>query len=143
MAVSANDNGIKILANTDGIRLLRTFDNLSYDASRTSETVTKVAFSEIYFCGAGPFLNKLANMLYTCLLQPTVGAISAAAAAAAAASAATSAGLSERATSVVTIAGMVCFLIDFGPSFCHSIVVTSMSVSFTTNGNFSNHIFDL
>ncbi|PON51665.1 Topless-like WD40 repeat containing protein [Parasponia andersonii] len=69
LAVSANDNGIKVLANTDGLRLLRTFENLSYDASRTSEAVAK----------------------------PTVSPISAAA---------TSAGLSERATSVVTIAGM-------------------------------------
>lgn len=38
LAVSANENGIKILANSDGIRMLRTFDNLSYDASRTSES---------------------------------------------------------------------------------------------------------
>lgn len=45
MAVSANDNGIKILANSDGIRLLRTFENLSYDASRASESVAKVALS--------------------------------------------------------------------------------------------------
>ncbi|GMN49960.1 hypothetical protein TIFTF001_019120 [Ficus carica] len=72
LAVSANDNGIKILANTDGIRLLRTFDNLPYDPPRTSETVTK----------------------------PTVSTISAVAAAA------TSAGISERVSSVVTIAGM-------------------------------------
>ncbi|KAH9667180.1 protein TOPLESS [Citrus sinensis] len=37
LAVSTNDNGIKILATSDGIRLLRTFENLAYDASRTSE----------------------------------------------------------------------------------------------------------
>ncbi|KAB2065464.1 hypothetical protein ES319_A09G090300v1 [Gossypium barbadense] len=37
LAVSANDNGIKILANSDGMRLLRTLENLSYDASRTPE----------------------------------------------------------------------------------------------------------
>ncbi|XP_048233740.1 topless-related protein 1 isoform X3 [Ricinus communis] len=41
LAVSANENGIKILANSDGHRLLRTFENLSYDASRASEAVTK------------------------------------------------------------------------------------------------------
>ncbi|GLT74988.1 hypothetical protein SLA2020_467470 [Shorea laevis] len=35
LAVSTSDNGIKILANSDGVRLLRTFDNFSYDASRT------------------------------------------------------------------------------------------------------------
>ncbi|CAA7407500.1 unnamed protein product [Spirodela intermedia] len=42
LAVSTNDNGIKILANADGIRLLRTFENRSFDASRAaSETITK------------------------------------------------------------------------------------------------------
>ncbi|KAM7480314.1 hypothetical protein LguiA_028527 [Lonicera macranthoides] len=39
LAVSANENGIKILANSDGLRLLRTFENLSFDASRASEAV--------------------------------------------------------------------------------------------------------
>ncbi|KAK6153757.1 hypothetical protein DH2020_013396 [Rehmannia glutinosa] len=37
LAVSANENGIKILANADGLRLLRTFENLAFDASRASE----------------------------------------------------------------------------------------------------------
>ncbi|GAV60959.1 WD40 domain-containing protein [Cephalotus follicularis] len=37
LAVSASDNGIKIVANSDGLRLLRTFENLSYDTSRASE----------------------------------------------------------------------------------------------------------
>ncbi|TXG69424.1 hypothetical protein EZV62_004359 [Acer yangbiense] len=37
LAVSANENGIKILANSEGMRLLRNYDTLSYDASRTSE----------------------------------------------------------------------------------------------------------
>ncbi|XP_047940621.1 topless-related protein 1 isoform X1 [Salvia hispanica] len=37
LAVSANDNGIKILANTDGFRVLRASENLAFDASRTSE----------------------------------------------------------------------------------------------------------
>ncbi|KAJ8755367.1 hypothetical protein K2173_019165 [Erythroxylum novogranatense] len=47
LAVSANDNGIKLLANTDGIRLLRTFENLSYDASRASEAVAKPTINPI------------------------------------------------------------------------------------------------
>nr|XP_043628394.1 topless-related protein 4-like [Erigeron canadensis] len=34
MAVSTNENGIKILANQDGIRLLRTMENRPFDASR-------------------------------------------------------------------------------------------------------------
>ncbi|XP_051135029.1 topless-related protein 1-like isoform X2 [Andrographis paniculata] len=37
LAVSANENGIKVLANTDGLRLLRTFESLTFDASRASE----------------------------------------------------------------------------------------------------------
>ncbi|OAY69349.1 Protein TOPLESS [Ananas comosus] len=42
LAVSTHDNGIKILANADGLRLLRTFDNRSFDPSRTlSEAVSK------------------------------------------------------------------------------------------------------
>lgn len=40
LAVSANENGIKILANSDGLRMLRAFE--SYDASRASESMTKV-----------------------------------------------------------------------------------------------------
>jgi hypothetical protein len=43
LAVSTADNGIKILANADGLRLLRTLENRSFDASRNaSEAVTKV-----------------------------------------------------------------------------------------------------
>ena len=46
LAVSANDNGIKILANSDGLRLLRTFENLSFDgaSSRTPEAAKVAAF---------------------------------------------------------------------------------------------------
>ncbi|WOH05518.1 hypothetical protein DCAR_0624935 [Daucus carota subsp. sativus] len=39
LAVSTNDNGIKILVNSDGLRLLRTIENLSYDASRAPEAL--------------------------------------------------------------------------------------------------------
>lgn len=43
LAVSTNENGIKILANSDGIRLLRTVENRSFDASRVaSAAVVKV-----------------------------------------------------------------------------------------------------
>ncbi|XP_028556764.1 protein TPR3 isoform X3 [Dendrobium catenatum] len=42
LSVSTLDNGIKILANADGLRLLRTFENRHLDASRTvSETMAK------------------------------------------------------------------------------------------------------
>ncbi|KAL8138632.1 hypothetical protein V2J09_004633, partial [Rumex salicifolius] len=41
LAVSANENGIKILATAEGLRLLRTVENLSYDSSRVSESLTK------------------------------------------------------------------------------------------------------
>ncbi|XP_004287287.1 PREDICTED: topless-related protein 4-like isoform X1 [Fragaria vesca subsp. vesca] len=36
LAVSTNDNGIKILANSDGMRLLRTVESRTYDASRAA-----------------------------------------------------------------------------------------------------------
>lgn len=42
LAVSANENGIKILANLDGLRLLRTFENLSYDAASRAPEPSKV-----------------------------------------------------------------------------------------------------
>ena len=54
MAVSTNENGIKILANNDGLRLLRTFENLAYDASQ-AEAATKV----VYIC----------ICIYLCLLN--------------------------------------------------------------------------
>ncbi|KAF3787797.1 TOPLESS protein [Nymphaea thermarum] len=42
LAVSSSDNGFKVLANADGLRLLRTFENRSFDASRVaSEAVAK------------------------------------------------------------------------------------------------------
>ncbi|CAK9141273.1 unnamed protein product [Ilex paraguariensis] len=42
LAVSTNDNGIKILANADGFRLLRTVENRSFDVSRvTAAAVVK------------------------------------------------------------------------------------------------------
>lgn len=36
LAVSTNDNGFKILASTDGMRLLRTVENHTFDSSRVS-----------------------------------------------------------------------------------------------------------
>lgn len=43
LAISTNDNGIKILANPDGVRLLKSKENRSFDASRvTSSSVAKV-----------------------------------------------------------------------------------------------------
>jgi len=45
LAVSTNDNGIKILANADGMRLIRTLETRPFDTSRSvSEAVTKVLF---------------------------------------------------------------------------------------------------
>ncbi|XP_031482631.1 protein TPR3-like [Nymphaea colorata] len=42
LAVSSSDNGFKVLANADGLRLLRTFENRSFDPSRVaSEAVAK------------------------------------------------------------------------------------------------------
>ncbi|XP_028753925.1 topless-related protein 4 isoform X1 [Neltuma alba] len=48
LAVSTNDNGIKILANTDGIRLLRTVENRPFDAPRVATaSVVKAQASPI------------------------------------------------------------------------------------------------
>ncbi|KAK9098543.1 hypothetical protein Syun_025588 [Stephania yunnanensis] len=53
LAVSANENGIKILATTDGLRLLRTFENRSFDASRVvTETASKPMITPISVVGA-------------------------------------------------------------------------------------------
>lgn len=43
MAVSANENAIKILANSDGMRLLHTFENLPFAASRAPDAASKVS----------------------------------------------------------------------------------------------------
>ncbi|CAH1442619.1 unnamed protein product [Lactuca virosa] len=47
LAVSSNENGIKILANSDGLRLLRTFENLSYDAASRTPEAPKPAINTI------------------------------------------------------------------------------------------------
>lgn len=107
MAVSANENGIKILGNPDGVRLLRTFENLSYDASRTSEVVTKVIFQMMNSFGTYSFFYHA--WLTFELFQPAMNPISVAAAAA------TSAGLADRNASAVAISGMVRWIYLF---FC-------------------------
>ena len=42
LAVSTNDNSVKILANADGIRLLRTMESRTFDASRVASAAVKV-----------------------------------------------------------------------------------------------------
>lgn len=63
MAVSTNENGIKILANAEGVRLLRTMENRPFDASRVaSAAVVKVS------CISQPaFLS-----LFTCKLRTQI-----------------------------------------------------------------------
>ncbi|CAN1215382.1 Topless-related protein 4 [Linum perenne] len=47
LAVSTSDNSVKILANSDGIRLLKTVENRTFDASRaTSAAIVKVINSD-------------------------------------------------------------------------------------------------
>lgn len=49
LAASTNDNGIKILANSDGIRLLRTVESRTFDASRAaSAAAVKVKFQRFH-----------------------------------------------------------------------------------------------
>lgn len=68
LAVSGNENVIKILANSEGVRLLRTFENLSYDVSRASETVSKPTISSITAAATsgvtdrGPSVVSIAGM---------------------------------------------------------------------------------
>ena len=47
LAVTASDNGIKILANRDGLQMLRAFESRAYDANRTAPepAVSKVSRS--------------------------------------------------------------------------------------------------
>lgn len=95
MAVSANENGIKILANPDGLRLLRTFENLAFDASRASEAAKVITFTYRIF------LNHINGTkgFHVVKMQPTVNPMSSAAA--------SSAGLTERVASVVGLSAMV------------------------------------
>ncbi|KAJ0792712.1 putative transcription factor WD40-like family [Helianthus annuus] len=61
LAVSAQDNGIKILANSDGLRLLRTFENLSFDGSATlAERISRL----IYANSGNALLALAANAIH-------------------------------------------------------------------------------
>ncbi|PKU64367.1 protein TPR3 isoform X1 [Dendrobium catenatum] len=65
LSVSTLDNGIKILANADGLRLLRTFENRHLDASRTvSETMAK------------PIINPLSAAITTATTAVTSATMS-------------------------------------------------------------------
>lgn len=44
MAVSTSENGVKILGNAEGLRLVRTVDNRALDPSRVSGIVVKVNY---------------------------------------------------------------------------------------------------
>ncbi|GLJ08649.1 hypothetical protein SUGI_0092930 [Cryptomeria japonica] len=63
LAVSTNDNGIKILANADGLRLLRTFENRSLDVARMPpEPLAKVASGNaLAIVGANPVSTALGS----------------------------------------------------------------------------------
>lgn len=54
LAVSTSDNGVKILANAEGIRLLRTVENRAFDASRAASAAANVKPPTI---GAFPSTN--------------------------------------------------------------------------------------
>ena len=86
LAVSTLDSGIKILANADGLRLLRTLENRSFDASRNAaETVTKVTP-----CNHNILRILSASMINQSLfMQPLINPLTAAANAAAASSSGT------------------------------------------------------
>lgn len=49
MAVSTSDNGVKVLANTDGIRQLRAVENRPFDNSGSaSASIVKVCICILY-----------------------------------------------------------------------------------------------
>ncbi|CAI0469988.1 unnamed protein product [Linum tenue] len=54
MAVSTSDNSIKVLANSDGIRLLKTVENRTFDASRAASAAVVKAPSIPNFAAANP-----------------------------------------------------------------------------------------
>ncbi|MBA0693730.1 hypothetical protein Goari_004081, partial [Gossypium aridum] len=56
LAVSTDDNGVKILANSDGVRFLRTVENRSFDASRVAPAAIVKAPS------VGPFGSNNATI---------------------------------------------------------------------------------
>lgn len=103
LAVSSHDNGIKILANADGLRLLRTFENRPFDSSRSvMENVSKVTISDpSNFWSYHLDLRKLALYGSSCFLMQNVASSLSAGAVA------TSSGLVDRASPAVTITGMV------------------------------------
>ncbi|MCL7047751.1 hypothetical protein MKW94_009116 [Papaver nudicaule] len=64
LAVSANDNTIKLLATNDGQRLLRTFENRSFNASRVaSETLTKPAIHPLSAAVAATLTDRTAPVV--------------------------------------------------------------------------------
>lgn len=102
LAVSTVDNGIKILANSDGIRLLRTLESRSFDASRSvSENLAKVwnSCDLLIFDNTKP-LDSIVNN-NSCLMQPVISPLSTVAVA-------TSSGILDRVVPPVVVTGMVC-----------------------------------
>ncbi|XP_021899272.1 topless-related protein 4-like [Carica papaya] len=54
LAVSTSDNGVKILANADGIRLLRTVESRTFDASRVAPAAVKAPTISAFASGNAP-----------------------------------------------------------------------------------------
>lgn len=64
MAVSTSDNGVKIIANTDGIRLLRAVENRPFDTSGSASA----AIVKVCLCIVFPQL--ISSPLTSCSLCP-------------------------------------------------------------------------
>ncbi|KAG9138676.1 hypothetical protein Leryth_018567 [Lithospermum erythrorhizon] len=62
LAVSTNENGIKILANTDGVKLLRTVENRPFEPSRTASAAI-VKSPSVGDFGAGTPGSKLSDRM--------------------------------------------------------------------------------
>nr|XP_043619034.1 topless-related protein 4-like isoform X2 [Erigeron canadensis] len=66
LAVATADNGIKIIANPDGVRLLRTLENRSFDASRVASSSLKTSvmttFGASNASGGPSIMDRVAAM---------------------------------------------------------------------------------
>jgi WD40 repeat protein len=62
LAVSTNDNGIKILANADGMRLLRTVESRSVDASRFGSPAVVKAAPTLGTFGGSSIIDRAPSM---------------------------------------------------------------------------------
>lgn len=71
LALTTSDNGIKVLANTDGQRMLRMLESRAFDGSRAlSEVNVKVVFLLIWAVMVSYYTRPLTN--FACHIHTTI-----------------------------------------------------------------------